>query len=175
MEVDEHVFLVHHVSNVRFLIIVGFPAGTNDVRRRRPRQTPLSRRNTRRCTRRPRTTSTHARLFQEAGPLIPLPSQENHPLRCIQPATALQFDSHQSSLFDSRYLQRNNNHESRGWTEDQMYILLLSFIYIYQRDSAIIRDSRFENVINNLDFKVYIYTYILCNNIRIYIHIVLKN
>lgn len=101
MEVDEHVFLVHHVSNVRFLIIVGFPAGTNDVRRRRPRQTPLSRRNTRRCTRRPRTTSTHARLFQEAGPLIPLPSQENHPLRCIQPATALQFDSHQSSLFDS--------------------------------------------------------------------------
>lgn len=101
MEVDEHVFLVHHVSNVRFLIIVGFPAGTNDVRRRRPRQTPLSRRNTRRCTRRPRTTSTHARLFQEAGPLIPLPSQGNHPLRCIQPATALQFDSHQSSLFDS--------------------------------------------------------------------------
>lgn len=99
MEVDEHVFLVHHVSNVRFLIIVGFPAGTNDVRRRRPRQTPLSRRNTRRCTRRPRTTSTHARLFQEAGPLIPLPSQGNHPLRCIQPATALQFDSHQSSLF----------------------------------------------------------------------------
>lgn len=74
-----------------------------------------------------------------------------------------------------RYLQRNNNHESRGWTEDQMYIISLSFIYIYQRDSAIIRDSRFENVINNLDFKVYIYTYILCNNIRIYIHIVLKN
>lgn len=115
-----------------FLIIVGFPAGTSDVRRRRPRQSPLSRRNTRRCTR-PRATSTHAPLFQEAGPLIPLPSQGNHPLRCIQAATALQFDCHQRPSSTSSTFKETTivNHVAGIWSNVVCFLYLSTWFSYY--------------------------------------------
>lgn len=86
----------------------GFPAGTNDVRRRRPGTTSLSRRHTRRCTRR-RATNTHARLLRETEGFIPSPGKQ--PLQRVKRA-------HCSSTvinFSLCTFEQKGNTLSRGW------------------------------------------------------------
>lgn len=77
-----------------FPVVVDFPAGTNDVRRRRPLTTPLSFIHTRRATR-PRATTTHARLLsQQAWRLIPLRSPGESASGASGPTPALRFRCH---------------------------------------------------------------------------------